>query len=369
MLLDPRIEKLANLMVNYSVAVKPGDRVLIRGNVISEPMLAAVYQKVIEAGGHPFVAAELNQAKEIFFKFSSQDQLAYVHEPLRQLYATYDCLISILGEENTHALANIEPHKQAAAALAMHEVNGLIIERAGRGELRWTVTQYPTQASAQDADMSLNEYADFVFQATMPDLADPIAYWRRFSARQERLVTWLRGKKQVRLLAPDTELSLSIADRRFVNCDAHNNVPDGEIFTGPVEDSLEGHVRFSYPTIYKGREVNGVELWFEQGRVVKASATKNADFLLSMLDTDPGARYVGEFAIGTNAGIQQFTRNILFDEKIGGSFHMALGQSYPDTGAVNQSSIHWDMICDLRQGGEIWVDDELFYKNGKFEIE
>ena len=203
----------------------------------------------------------------------------------------------------------------------------------------------------------------------MPDQNDPIGYWRSISAKQDRIVNWLKGKKSVHLVGKGTDLRLSIAGREFINCDCQKNVPDGEVFTGPVEDSMEGHVSFSYPTIYQGREVSGVHLEFKQGKVVKASAEKNEDFLLQTLDTDDGSRYVGEFAIGTNEGIRQFTRQILFDEKIGGSFHMALGAGYPETGSKARSAIHWDMICDLRDGGQIWVDDILFYENGKFLIE
>jgi aminopeptidase len=217
--------------------------------------------------------------------------------------------------------------------------------------------------------MSLSEYEDFVYKACMPDMNDPVGYWKKFAAKQDRVIAWLKGKQNARILAPETDLRLSIAGRKFINCACTENVPDGEIFTGPVEDSLEGHVYFSYPTIYGGRQVNGVRLWFEKGKVIKASADKNEDFLLKTLDTDDGARYVGEFAIGTNEGIQRFSGEILFDEKIGGSFHIALGQSYPETGGKNESGIHRDMICDLRNGGEIWVDDELLYQNGKIVID
>jgi aminopeptidase len=242
------------------------------------------------------------------------------------------------------------------------------MDRAARGDLRWTLTAFPTKAFAQDADMSLEEYEDFVYGACMPDQNDPVGYWKRFSEKQSRLVNWLKGKKNVHLVSKDTDLRLSIEGRTFINCDARVNVPDGEIFTGPVEDSMEGHVSFSYPTIYQTREVNGVQLDFKKGKVVKASATKNEEFLLKTLDTDEGSRFVGEFAIGTNEGIQKFTRQILFDEKIGGSFHMALGKGYPESGSKATSAIHWDMICDMRDG-QIWVDDELFYENGKFMVE
>ena len=217
--------------------------------------------------------------------------------------------------------------------------------------------------------MSLGDYEDFVLGACLPDMDDPVGYWERFSAWQQKIVDWLKGKERVQVTGPGTDLRLSVAGRAFVNCDGKRNMPDGEVFTGPVEDSVEGHVLFSYPAVYQGREVEGVQLWFEKGRVVKATADKNAGFLAQMLDTDEGARSVGEFAIGTNKGITQFTRSTLFDEKINGSFHMALGKSLPETGGVNESAIHWDMVCDLRDGGEIRVDDQLLYKNGEFVIE
>jgi aminopeptidase len=203
----------------------------------------------------------------------------------------------------------------------------------------------------------------------MPDMDDPVGYWRRFSTRQQELVDWLKGKARVHIIGPETDLHLNIAGRTFINADGRVNMPDGEVFTGPIEDSAEGHVCFSYPAIEGGREVAGVRLWFEKGKVVKATADKNEDFLLKTLDTDEGARSLGEFAIGTNKGITRFTRQILFDEKIGGTFHLALGNGYGETGSVNESAIHWDMICDLRDGGEIWVDDELLYKDGDFVIE
>jgi aminopeptidase len=216
--------------------------------------------------------------------------------------------------------------------------------------------------------MSLEEYSDFVFNACMPDQKDPVAYWKRIATEQEKIVAWLKGKKQVHVIGPETDLTLSIEGRPFISCASRINVPDGEIFCGPVENSINGHVYFSYPAIYLGREVTGVRLWFEDGKVVKATADKNEDYLLATLDSDAGSRYVGEFAIGTNEGIRKFTGNILFDEKIGGSFHMALGASYPESGGLNKSAIHWDMICDLRKGGEITVDGTTIYKNGKFTI-
>ncbi|RME37344.1 MAG: aminopeptidase, partial [Thermoflexia bacterium] len=242
------------------------------------------------------------------------------------------------------------------------------LQRGATGELKWVVTLYPIPAYAQEADMSLREYEDFVFAACFCDQEDPVSRWREVHEHQQRLVDWLKGKREVRIVGPNADLTLSIEGRIFINCDGRNNMPDGEIFTGPVEESARGWVRFTYPAITGGREVEGIELWLEEGRVVRATARKNEEYLLKMLDTDPGARYIGEFAIGTNPNIRRFTKSILLDEKIGGSFHLALGAGYPETGSRNESAIHWDMICDMRDGGEIWVDGELFYRNGEFVL-
>ena len=342
---------------------------MIDGNSIAEPLINEIYARVLQAGGHPFLMLSLPGTDERFYRYASDDQLKYVAKPTELIYDTYDVRIALLAETNTKALSNVNPDKIVLRRRARTGLQRTFMRRSAAKEMRWTVAPFPTNASAQDAEMSLAEYEDFVYGACLPDLADPVGYWKRFSARQEKIVNWLKGKKQVQVTGPDTDLRLSINERIFENCDGHFNMPDGEIFTGPVEDSIEGHVYFSYPTIYSGREVTGVRLWFEKGKVVKASADKNEEFLLKTLDTDAGSRFIGEFAIGTNEGITKFTREILFDEKIGGSFHMALGSGYPETGSKNESAIHWDMICDLRDGGEIRVDDELIYKNGKFAID
>ena len=366
---DPRVDKLADVLVNYSVAVQPGDKVAVQGETTCSPLLKAVYAKVLQAGGHPLMLVSLPETEELFFRYASDEQLQHVPEPIKLAVETYDVSIGIRGAANTKALSNVDPPKMVLRNQSQAEIMRIHMQRMAAGELRWVGTLFPTNAHAQDAEMSLSEYEDFVYSACLPDMDDPVGYGRRFSAWQQKIVDWLEGKERVRVVGPETELRLSIADRVFINCDGRLNMPDGEVFTGPVEDSVEGHVYFSYPAIYQGREVAGIRLWFEGGKVVKASAEKNEDFLLQMLDTDEGSRYVGEFAIGTNKGITHFTRQILFDEKINGSFHMALGRSFPQTGGKNESTIHWDMICDMRAGGEIWVDDELLYKDGQFVIE
>jgi aminopeptidase len=365
---DLRIEKLADLLVNYSVKVKPGDKVAIQGDTPAEPLLKAIYAKVIQAGGNPFFVISPEGISDIFFKYASDDQIKHVPPPTKLIMETYDVRIAIGGESNTKELSHVDPAKMVMRSQARTEIMKTYLERAARGELRWTYALYPTNAYAQDAEMSLSEYEDFVYNACLGDINDPIGYWKKFSAEQQKIIDWLKGKKHIHVTAPETDLQLSVEGRTFINCDGHENMPDGEVFTGPVEDSINGHVLFSYPCIENGKEVSGIRLWFENGKVVKATAEKNEEFLLQTLDTDEGARRVGEFAFGTSRGITSFTRQILFDEKINGSFHMALGASYPETGGKNESAIHWDMICDMRQGGKVMVDGELFYQNGKFVI-
>ncbi|OGO03811.1 MAG: peptidase M29 [Chloroflexi bacterium RBG_13_54_8] len=368
MALDPRIEKLADVLVHYSVKVLPGDRVLIQGDTLAELLLKAVYTRVLQAGGHPYTELSLPGMDELLFRYASDEQLRYVPEPVKLTMERYDVHIAIEGSENTRALSSVDPAKMVLRRQARAELMRTFLRRSASGELRWTLTLFPTNAHAQDAEMSLSEYEDFLYGACLPNEDDPVAYWQRFSLQQQKIVDWLKGKETVHVIGPETDVHLSIAGRVFVNCDGRFNMPDGEVYTGPVEDSVEGHVYFSYPAICGGREVTGVRLWFERGRVVQARAEKNESFLLQTLDTDEGAHRVGEFAIGTNEGINRFTRQILLDEKINGSFHLALGAGYPETGSRNESAVHWDMICDLRRGGEIWVDNELLYKQGQFVV-
>ena len=279
-----------------------------------------------------------------------------------------DASISIIATANTRSLTSIDPAKQRIAQLARRDLMATYMKRSAEGNLKWVGTQYPCPAYAQEADMSLDEYADFVFSTTFVDRDDPIKAWLNLHDEQQEIVDWLNGKKEVTVKSPNADLTLSIAGRTFINSDGKKNMPSGEVFTGPVEDSANGWVNFTYPAITGGREVEGVRLEFKDGKVVKASAEKNEEYLISQLDTDEGSRYLGEFAIGTNYGITKFTKSILFDEKIGGSSHMAVGAGYPETGSKNKSSIHWDFICDVRVDSEIRVDGELLYKDGQFQI-
>ncbi|MFZ0547926.1 MAG: aminopeptidase [Candidatus Promineifilaceae bacterium] len=363
---DPRVEKLADILVNYSVSVQPGDDVAILGALETRPLMVEIYRQVIRAGGHPLVLWSDSAMQEIFFKEANEKQLNYVPEARKLVIEKYDCLISLWGGSNTRNLANVDPAKLRLNNQAGTELNKIMMQRSASGDIRWVGGMYPTPAYAQEADMSLSEYEDFVYGACYADKDDPVAEWNRIHDEQQRLVDWLDGKKHVKVKGPNADVTLSIDGRKFINSDGHHNMPSGEIFTSPVDDSTNGWVRFTYPAIYSGREVEGIELRFENGRIVGASAKKNEEFLLSVLDTDEGARSLGEFAIGTNTGIQKFTKSILFDEKIGGSIHMAVGLAFPEANGKNESTIHWDMICDMRDGGKIWVDDELFYDSGEF---
>jgi aminopeptidase len=367
--MDPRIEKLAGILVNYSIEVKKDDWVVINGDAIATPLIKAATRLVLEAGGHPTVLLSDGGIGETQLRYSSDEQLRWVSPVSKLIYEKADAFITILAGDNTRALSGIDPAKQATRSAATRELTETFLKRSAAGKLNWVITQFPCHAYAQETDMSVRDYADFVYASTYADRDDAVERWQAFHERQERLIKWLKGRDKVLVRGPNIDLALSIKGRNFINADGKKNMPDGEIFTGPVEDSLTGWVRFTYPALRGGMEVDGVEFQFYGGKITKASAAKNEAYLVSQLDTDAGARYLGEFAIGTNYGIQKFSKNILFDEKIGGTLHMAVGAGYPETGSKNQSAIHWDFICDMRDDSEIVVDGELFYKNGQFVID
>jgi aminopeptidase len=365
---DPRVENVAKILVDYSVKVRPNQLVRITGDPEGAPLILAVYQQVLERGAHPFLQVGLEEAEELLYTYASDAQLDYVPPFMKDVIEQIDANIGIWTDANTKRLTNADPAKQSRRSVAMRPLSDRLLERAAKKELRWTGTLYPTQAFAQDAEMSLREFEDFVYKACLVHEPDPIKAWRTVSKKQQRLVDWLKKARQIHVLGPDTDLKLEVKGRKWENCDGHENFPDGEIFTAPIEDSVNGHIRYTYPACHFGREVEDVRLKFKDGRVIKATAAKNEQFLLKMLETDKGARYVGEFAFGTNSGIQRFTKNILFDEKIGGTIHLALGKGYLETGSKNKSAIHWDMVCDLRDGGEVRVDGILFLKDGKILV-
>jgi aminopeptidase len=364
---DPRLAKLAEVLVNYSVGVKPGQLVRLSGPPVSSPLIVELYRSVVTAGGQPMVRMAPEELGEILIKHGSDEQLTFVNPVTRFEYDAIDCSIGIWAEENTKAMTNADPKRMGMSATARKPLMESFMKRAAEGSLKWSGTQYPCQASAQDAEMSLGEYEDFVFGAGLLDHPDPIASWKLVSERQQKLVDFLQGKSDYRVVAANgTDVRMSVAGMRWINCDGHENFPDGEVFTGPVLDSVNGTINFSFSAVHHGREVQDVKLKFRDGKVVDATASKGEAFLISMLDMDAGSRLIGECAIGTNFGIQQYTRNTLFDEKIGGTVHFALGAGYPETGNANQSGLHWDMVCDLRNGGFIEIDGDKVNIDGRF---
>lgn len=365
---DLRLQRLADVLVNYSTRVQPGDWVGILGDVAALPGLREVYYAVLKAGGNPTLLISDETMSRAFYRDASDAQIEWLDPSQTLYYEQADVYIRLGGGMNTRAMTSIPGKRVQQVAAARRSWLDTRLSRSAEGKMRWVGTWYPTEASAQEANMSLEEFEAFVFSATFCDQADPVAEWRKVAAIQQGKVDYLKGKKRVELKGPNIDLKLSIEGRTFINANGLRNMPDGEIFTGPVEDSVNGWVRFTYPSIVGGRAVSGIELKFEHGKVAEARAEQNDDLLQAQLNTDAGARYLGEFAIGTNFGINRFTGNILFDEKIGGTIHMAVGKGYPETGSRNDSAVHWDMICDMRDNSEIMVDGELFYKNGQFVI-
>ena len=371
---DPRVSKFANILVQHSARVAPGDRILLEGTTAAEPLLRELYVQILEKGGHPHLMMALPgmmpfSQDEMYLTYAKDTQLDFVPTFYKLAYDQFEGRIRIHSATNTKGTTNIDPAKIQRRSKTTSVITESQFQRGAEGSFKWVTTLYPTEAYAQDASMSLKEYEDFVFGAVHSNEENPIAFWKSVEQKQQSAVGFMKGKNQVVLRGPNVDLTLSVKGRTFMNSFGTFNMPDGEIYTGPVEDSVNGWVKFTYPANYGGTSVVGAELTFTNGRVERATAEKNQDFLLKTLESDGGSRHLGEFAIGTNFDIQRFTGNILFDEKIGGSFHMALGAGYPETGSKNKSSIHWDMICDMRTDSEILVDGELFYKNGQFVFE
>lgn len=383
---DARLEKLADVLVRYSTKVKKGDVVCIAGEAESMPLIEATFAAVLKAGGHPFWAPRSEVLHELLLSHGSDEQIRHLQPTELHRVQTIDVQIGFWTELNTKYLGRIDPKKVAANQASRKAWFKVFMERAARstepGGLRWVGTLYPTNAAAQDAEMSLRAYEDFVFSAGLLHMPDPVAEWQKIFDRQERVREFLQTKKELRFHVPPhdghdgTDLRVDVSKGVWVNCGGLENFPDGEVFCGPTLPSMggfgvEGHVNYTFPAVYQGREVEGVRLKFKGGRVVEASAKKNEAFLTEMLDQDAGARNLGEIAIGTNYSITDFSKNTLFDEKIGGTFHAAVGAGYPESGSNNESGLHWDMVCELRAratspGGTIAADGEVFHRDGKF---
>lgn len=353
--MDIRIARAAKLLTHFCLRIKKGETALLSGSMLAEPWLKAVYAEVLKAGGYPLLRMSFADQDEIYFKHAQTVQLKYLHPSRISDNKVADAFLYIDASGNTKGMSGVDLSKQALSSKAAGPLRKL------RHNKKWAITLFPTAAFAQDAEMSLTDFEDFVYGAMFCDKADPVAEWMKIKAIQDKMCARLNGVKKVRIVGKDTDISFSVAGRKFINSYGVRNMPSGEVFTSPIENSAEGYVRFSFPVCRGGTEVDDIRLEFQKGRVVSATATKNQAYLLKMLDLDAGARGLGEFGIGNNWGIQRFTKNILFDEKIGGTIHLAIGSSYPECGGKNQSALHWDLIKDLRGGGTIYLDGRAWH--------
>jgi aminopeptidase len=358
---DERLEKLARVLVDYSIEAGEGDQVLLRAESGAEPLVKAVYARLLDVGAVPVPQVSLPGMQEIFYARARDSHYEQTPSIVRSMYEQADAFVSIMAPGNTRALAGVDPEKQRALGRRDKDMLDTVLRKG-----RWVLTLFPTNSLAQESEMGLEEYEEFVFSAMALNEEDPVRFWEEKSSEQERLKERLEQAREIRVTGPETDLTLSVEGRKFVNSAGRRNMPCGEVFTGPVEDSANGTVYFGIPVAVAGREVSGVRFRFENGKVVEASAERGEQYLNSMLEADEGARYLGELGIGTNYGIPRASKNILFDEKLGGTVHLAIGRSYEETGGKNDSSVHWDLICDLREGGELYADGELLQKDGRF---
>ncbi|HYE81814.1 MAG TPA: aminopeptidase [Clostridia bacterium] len=365
-MVDERLIKMAKVLVNYSLSVKEGDSLLIQGHEITIPFIKEVYKEAIIKGANPDVRVIVEELQEMLFKYGSEEQIKYVSPVIQCSTEKYNTALRIGGSFHSKPLINIDSARIGSYEASRRKTGSSEQRRTLEGSMRWCITHFPTVAGAMEANMSLSEYEDFVFSACFADKEDPIAEWIKLKEDQQRIADFLMKRDHIRIVAKDTDLSLKVGGHAWINSCGTTNLPGGEVFTGPVEDSLNGCIRYTFPAIKSGTQVEDVRLTFENGRVVKASAKQGEEFLNTMIATDKGSCYAGEFAFGTNYSIDRFTNNILFDEKIGGTIHIALGAAYPSTGSKNESGLHWDMLCDMREGGEVYADGELIYKNGNF---
>ena len=363
--MSERLRRFAEVVVGYCGGVEPDDLVVLQGTMNVEPLIEQLYAAVLRAGGRPATRV-MPELGELLLTEGSEEQIQWLTPGEREDIEQTDVWIVVEAPSNTKELTAVDPERQALRQRARSSLRERYLERALNGDLRWVLTAFPTNAAAQDAEMSLAEYEEFVYGSALLDADDPVARWREFSGELRRVVEFLSPKQELRFVTEGTDITFAVGGRTWVAADGHENFPDGEVFTAPHDESTDGVIAFTYPAVFEGRQVDDVRLRFRGGEVVEATASRGEDFLQEMVALDDGARRVGELAFGLNDAVSVFTRNILFDEKIGGTMHLALGSAYPECGGTNRSALHWDMICDLRSGSEVYADGELVYRDGRF---
>ena len=364
---DPRIERLGRLIAEYSLELGDGAVVRIDGSDLAAPHILAVMRAALARGAHAYANVVLDGLPELMVARGSEEQISFVSDISWKEIENVDAIVTLWADANTRSFTRADRRRHALYLQTRRRLSERLWERIAAGKARWLGTLVPTHAFAQDADMSLADFEDFVYRALhVHDEEDPVAYWRRRADELDRVAASLADVRELRIVGADTDLVVGVEGRRWKVAGGRRNLPDGEVFTSPLETRTQGEIRFSFPAVFQGVEVEDVRLQFEEGRVVEFEAGRGREHLAAMLDVDTGARVLGEVAFGLNYEIDRFTRNILFDEKIGGTMHLALGSSFKDIGGENESALHWDMICDLRADGEVYADGELVWRAGRF---
>lgn len=361
------LAKYAHLLVHYCVDIQEEEKLYVRSSTEAEPLIREVYRHALRAGAQVEVELDFREKNRIFLQEAKEEQLQYLPLLQKEAMETFDAYIYIRAPFNLREDQDVDTQKANIRQQAMKPVSKTYFDRTATRELKRSLCQYPTVAAAQNAGMSLEAYEEFIFGACKLYEDDPVAAWVNVRKKQQKIVDLLNSRTKVRYVTEGTDITFSTKGRTWINSDGQTNMPSGEVYTSPVENSVNGQVHFSFPGLYMGHEVEGVTLWVKDGYIEKWEASRGQDFL-DKIFTMEGTRRFGEAAIGTNYDIDRMTRNILFDEKIGGTVHMAIGQSYQQAGGKNQSSVHWDMITEMRNGGVIYADDEKIYENGYFLI-
>jgi len=360
------LSKYAKLLVNYCVEIQEGDKLYIRSTTLAEPLIREVYREAVKAGAYNVeIDLDFREKSRMFLTEANDEQLKQVSPLYKMAMESFDAYLYIRAPFNLFEDQNVDGAKVKINKNAHKALSKLYFERTATRDMKRNLCQYPTQAAAQNAGMSLEEYQEFVFNACNLYADNPTQEWLNVRKNQQQIVDLLNTREKVQYKGDGIDISFSTKGRTWINSDGQTNMPSGEVYTSPVEDSVNGVVHFSFPGIYSGQEVEGVTLWVKDGYIEKWEARRGKDFLDHIFSLE-GTRRFGEAAIGTNYNIQKITKNILFDEKIGGSIHMAIGQSYLQCGGKNQSSVHWDMISNMTNGGAIYADDEKIYEDGKF---
>ena len=364
---DPRVARLAELAVAYSLGLQPGQVLRVDAPPVGAPLAIELYRAALAVGAQPYVDLELERVPELLLAEGSDEQLDFVSPIAKAELGELDALVTIWAESNTRALTHADPLRHQRFLAARQELSKVRWARISSGELKWLGTLFPTQAHAQDAEMSLADYERFVYRAChVEEPGDPVAHWTGLSVELSARAEELAQARELRIVGPGTDLLVGIEGRRWNAADGRYNMPDGEVFTSPLETVTEGEVSFAFPALFHGREVAGIRLRFEDGAVVEAEAERGQEYLDALLAMDAGARRLGEVAFGLNYEVDRFTQNTLFDEKIGGTMHFALGAGFADLGTQNESALHWDLVCDLREDGEVYADGELVWRAGRF---